>query len=233
MTSKNKLYLLKSITSDEIASTDNVDVASVMGRHKWEETQPDFEKFRMTFSSCSANEFTCSNGYCIPLSKVCDFKTDCKDYTDEYFCNTTQKRPLYYDKGLSGGKPIQVGLTAKLLRVLGIYMDDGTIKIEFEVKAEWRDSRVVFHNLHPGKKTLIPSGDISYYWQPNIILDGVVNADVSALSMVKFPGKMYVTAQKNGLPDVFDTQEGTKLGVLCLFPKHVLCKIKISWKLYY
>lgn len=35
---------------------------------------------------CSDNEFRCSNGFCIPTSKLCDLKNDCADRLDEVGC---------------------------------------------------------------------------------------------------------------------------------------------------
>lgn len=36
--------------------------------------------------ACSSNEWTCSDGSCIPQEQRCDNRYDCPDYTDEYEC---------------------------------------------------------------------------------------------------------------------------------------------------
>uniref|UniRef100_A0A9L0IKU4 Low-density lipoprotein receptor-related protein 2 n=1 Tax=Equus asinus TaxID=9793 RepID=A0A9L0IKU4_EQUAS len=40
-----------------------------------------------TRRSCSENEFTCSNGLCVPHSYRCDWRNDCGDYSDERECS--------------------------------------------------------------------------------------------------------------------------------------------------
>ncbi|XP_053546192.1 basement membrane-specific heparan sulfate proteoglycan core protein isoform X4 [Bombina bombina] len=39
-----------------------------------------------TIRSCTANEFTCKNGNCIPLEYQCDRRPDCRDLSDEEGC---------------------------------------------------------------------------------------------------------------------------------------------------
>ncbi|MPC75433.1 Low-density lipoprotein receptor 1 [Portunus trituberculatus] len=41
----------------------------------------------LTLSPCVPGEFTCDDGSCIAFSKRCDLKFDCKDKTDESFCD--------------------------------------------------------------------------------------------------------------------------------------------------
>ncbi|KAK3896192.1 hypothetical protein Pcinc_000114 [Petrolisthes cinctipes] len=41
----------------------------------------------LTLSPCQVGEFTCTDGSCIPFAKRCDLKFDCKDKTDESFCD--------------------------------------------------------------------------------------------------------------------------------------------------
>ena len=40
----------------------------------------------LTLSTCKDNEFACSNGLCIDITKRCDSQTDCKDKSDEFGC---------------------------------------------------------------------------------------------------------------------------------------------------
>ena len=57
----------------------------------------------LTITRCNPDkEFTCSNGDCLELKKVCDTKTDCLDSSDESICNHTEVRPSYYNKAISG-----------------------------------------------------------------------------------------------------------------------------------
>lgn len=36
--------------------------------------------------NCTADQFECANGLCIPKSWICDNDNDCKDYSDELNC---------------------------------------------------------------------------------------------------------------------------------------------------
>lgn len=74
--------------------------------------------------------------------------------------------------------------------------------------ATWRDSRVEFHNLHPNIQTLIPKEDAAFFWQPHILMWGVIDEDTYALSMYDNPGKMFVVAEKDGTPSTFEANEG-------------------------
>lgn len=38
------------------------------------------------FHTCSATEFVCDNGRCVPLNYVCDYTNDCRDNSDEQGC---------------------------------------------------------------------------------------------------------------------------------------------------
>lgn len=38
------------------------------------------------FHTCSAMDFTCDNGRCVPLNYVCDYTDDCHDNSDEHGC---------------------------------------------------------------------------------------------------------------------------------------------------
>ena len=41
----------------------------------------------MTFSICFPNKYTCNSGHCIELHKKCNTAIDCKDKSDEHYCN--------------------------------------------------------------------------------------------------------------------------------------------------
>ena len=41
----------------------------------------------MSFSTCSANEYACSDSSCISLDRRCDLRVDCEDASDEKQCD--------------------------------------------------------------------------------------------------------------------------------------------------
>ena len=46
------------------------------------------KKLSLMLSKCSKDEFPCSEGNCIPLTKKCDFARECSDGYDEIHCKT-------------------------------------------------------------------------------------------------------------------------------------------------
>lgn len=202
-----RFYVIGVSNKAVLASTRKSLVTTLMGRRTWNH-EGHSNEVTLTLTSCMQSQFTCSSGECINIFDICNSKVDCQDFSDEQLCNITQKRPSYYDSNLSGKSTLQLGLNATLERVQSINMDDGTIEIEMSVVVDWTDARVVFHNLHPGKETQVPSNDARYYWQPNIVLNGVITADVPSLSMALNPDQMFVTAQTPGKPTTFMSQEG-------------------------
>ena len=61
-----------------------------MGRKQWllDDRKCDLSdsKTWLTFTSCNEDQFTCTDGTCIPLIYRCDLKADCLDRSDEENC---------------------------------------------------------------------------------------------------------------------------------------------------
>ncbi|XP_018010641.1 glycine receptor subunit alpha-3-like [Hyalella azteca] len=79
--------------------------------------------------------------------------------------------------------------------------------------------------IHKDVKTLVPRSDAAFYWQPNIVLSGVVNTDALALSMDKEPQDMYIIAQEAGKAVLFDAQEVLELSGEDIVIEHEKSKI--------
>ena len=218
--SKLKLNVMRGSLEDAeiISSASYVLASELIGRRSF--TDVGTNKIRLqTITKCNVTEFTCSDGKCVPLNELCNIYINCADYTDEDFCNVTEKRPSFYDNTLSGSRPLSVNVSVTLLRILALSIADGNLQIELQVEAYWNDSRVEFHNMHRGMEVQIPPNDIVYYWQPNIMLSDVIYVDHLALSMAKNPGEMFVTATEEGYPSTFLSREGKSIHTL-LLPKN-------------
>ena len=47
------------------------------------------------FLACTSDEYTCRDGTCVDMDKVCDGKMDCKDKSDELECRSIRFDPTY------------------------------------------------------------------------------------------------------------------------------------------
>ena len=192
----------------ELASTaKGVEPNDLLGRKHWYINKLGTNKY-MTLTSCDENQFTCSSGACIDLRKTCDLNVDCSDFSDEKLCNITQKRPSFYNRALASSMQQKVGVFFGLSRIIDLDMAGGTIKVEFAATYHWKDPRVVFHNVHADRYTKVPSEDAKFYWQPNVMIRGVINEDIEALSPTLNPQHTAVRPSTLGNASVFLGQEG-------------------------
>ena len=204
--SERKLSIVDPFTNTKKLSTSRLDgLSSVIGRHELNNSRI----FLLT--KCTETQFTCTNGFCIPLDNVCNFEPDCTDFSDETHCDASQNMPDYYNKDLSGGNPLELSLEGYIDQIFDISMDDGTIKIDLELNAYWKDKRVVFHNIHQGVESRIKNEKAAEYWQPDILLSSVVSEDARKLSMQREPDIMSVTAEKEGFSSLFGSREGESI----------------------
>lgn len=100
---------------------------------------------------CENNQFTCSDGSCIPLDKRCNLELDCFDHSDEADC-----LPLIVSDSYSNQIPAPKPNIYEPLTIW-FYFDIHSVK-DFDLKGfnflteislalEWRDSRLDFKNL--------------------------------------------------------------------------------------
>uniref|UniRef100_A0A6A7G4D8 Glycine receptor subunit alpha-2-like n=1 Tax=Hirondellea gigas TaxID=1518452 RepID=A0A6A7G4D8_9CRUS len=176
----------------------------LMGRYLWTNNQINNQNEELlTFTNCRKDEFTCTNGDCIPILEVCNFGTQCKDKSDEYFCNYTRSRPSHYDKHFSkinfaDSNVLNIGAKFKIIGIPEININTNRVTIEIGILISWKDSRMTFLNLNTAGPSSLSNEDIRFLWQPNIILSGVVAADKELLSLAKNPGNMSATAEQPG-----------------------------------
>ena len=193
-------------------SKEETSFAELMGRNKFiydgGDSSGDHFDLKITLSVCNDKQFTCDDGLCIPLEKICDYHHDCEDFSDENVCNSTMERPEYYDKTLSGDLELKVGIAIELARIMNLNMEEGTITLDVVIDANWMDERATFYNIHKDFRTVVPEADAKFYWQPNIVMSGVINEHRYILSMAENPGKMFLKARTNGIASSVESREG-------------------------
>ena len=50
---------------------------------------------RLALTSCSQEQFTCSDGLCLQLGQRCDGQPQCRDSSDELACSVLEQDPSY------------------------------------------------------------------------------------------------------------------------------------------
>ena len=164
----------------------------------------------LSISLCTSIQFSCNSGQCVEIDQVCNYLKDCKDGSDEFNCNFTSLRPTVYDKGLYGSLDRKVGIRLALRRLVEVNMDEGTVSIDLKHHYCWTDDRVQFTNIHIKKKVFVALKDIGYYWQPLVLLRGVIGEHALRLSAAKDPDIMTIKAFTRGNISIIGSTEGNQ-----------------------
>ncbi|XP_042233734.1 uncharacterized protein LOC121873922 [Homarus americanus] len=173
-----------------------------LGLHTWEVVGDTcrLDQVQLLLTSCSATDFTCSDGSCIKKTKRCDQEVDCPDNTDELNCDL-----ILLPKGYS--KEIAPPAVESPLLSLHISLDITSIR-EFDIlgfmlavdiiqSIRWRDARLVLMNLRQGN---FPNEAKSFdkLWLPDILVkDGTYSPTDLQMRRVR----LLVRRDADPLPD--------------------------------
>ena len=130
------------------------------------------------FSSCSDDEFTCSDGSCVDGNKRCDFQQQCLDGSDETNCKVVR----FPEKGYNPSIPpsilehetkFLINIQVNIQRVRNLDLDSFKLTTDICTTFQWTDSGVKFLNLkNEPKMNMIPvQSDISL-WMPEYLFRG-------------------------------------------------------------
>lgn len=105
---------------------------------------------------CNREDFTCSDGSCVSLSKRCDQVANCPDNSDELNCQI-----IIIPKGYSsdlpppsiGKIPLQFRFTLVVTSVRVFDLVGFKMELDVSQSITWKDARLTFSNLREGDFT--------------------------------------------------------------------------------
>ena len=159
----------------------------ILGMNRWvtlRDKSCDLGDFQVSFSFCSAQEFTCDDGFCIQLEKRCNHETDCRDGSDEVDCNILRQKPGYNKQlapkqdasfpTVENDQRLLVNVSVTIIDILNIDEVNQEIKVKMMVLLEWNDSGLTFTNLKEHKsQNKLTVGEREAIWTPELYFDDI------------------------------------------------------------
>ena len=210
----------------------------VLGNHDWEITN-DYgcsrgtEKKRLTFSSCSDDEYTCNDGQCVDMVGRCDGKVGCEDRSDELDCMLVEDNSVY-QKSLTpppdaNRTKIDVKMSIEIVALGEINEIKSFVEFQYMLYLTWYESRINFQNLIDGGLNKLTREEMDILWVPKLIFHNTnlrleTLLDEKAYLSVARIGNY--TAQKNRR--TFDGSENP-LTVSRFYKTSFICNFDMAW----
>ena len=189
--------------------------STFMGRHTWTIMPAEKQTIVLSFSACGDTEFTCNNGDCVDVSKVCDLTNHCSDGTDENVCAASitpdDGYKFNYSEAQGTTDKTEVHGVLNLKQIDKVNMEDSRIEIMASMRVTWSDKRLNFKFMSINKTSSIEEPEFRFYWLPDVIIGSVIQPDINKFSVVKNRGDMSAETFKDGYPDIHDTHESKSL----------------------
>ena len=157
----------------------------------------------LLLSNCDEDQFTCTDGTCVPLVSRCDKKQDCEDVSDEKQCKIValdEKRYLKDDTPPSvvEGEKLNVTLNMDIQNILDIQEVAQVLILKFDLEEAWVDSRLQLYNLKEDVEmnTLVYE-EKSIVWVPTIIFSNT-RQDLTSRNDEKAFAKVIRNPKVNG-----------------------------------
>ena len=162
------------------------DISNMLGKYNWtiegdslkcEKGKSHTRELKLT--GCMDGQFTCDDGQCIEMEERCNQVPDCRDKSDENYCQLIVFENNY-NKNIPpigrtvDGDPLaaNVSISITLMNVVEIEERHHSIHLQFSISLQWRENRVKYQNLK-NKTSLnaLSDNDISKLWLPLVIYD--------------------------------------------------------------
>ncbi|ROT79967.1 putative neuronal pentraxin receptor [Penaeus vannamei] len=181
-----------------------------VGTHRWVAVEQvcDMQKgsvFEMILSTCTDDLFVCSSGDCIERNLRCNLWNDCSDGSDEENCDVVAIGSSYQPH-LPPRGPTDAALTltptVTLSRIAKIDEIAMSVTLEFFTTLAWRDERLSFQHLTPGKETPVPATQADRMWIPDFQLLDLEGGQPKVLDE-----KVMITTANNATLPAFNSIE--------------------------
>ena len=222
-----------------VATCESELTSFVLGNHDWKVTN-DFGCFsggtevkRVSFSTCTLDQYTCNDGLCVSLMSRCDGEVDCEDKSDELDCRIMEESKTYKKHLPPPPKhketKLEVETSIEVINVGGIDEIESAVEFQFILQMKWYEGRMNFQNLRETGKTNLKNQEMKLLWKPKIvfyntkdrlesIVDGKTSMDVERMGNF--------TVAKNKL--VFKGSENP-LSVSRFYKTNFICDFNMAW----
>ena len=188
---------------------------------------------RVSFSTCTIDQYTCNDGLCVSLVSRCNGEVDCDDKSDELECRIMEEDKTY-KKNLPpppqhNKTKLSVEISIEVINVAGIDEIESSVEFQFILQMKWYEGRMNFLNLRESGRNNLNNQEIKLLWIPKIVfyntkkrletkVDGKTSVDVERMGNF--------TVAKNKL--VFKGSENP-LSVSRFYETNFICDFDMAW----
>ena len=194
---EQRLWNLK--LADNIPSTTGTSKSTVvsflLGKHRWTIDNDTYVcgqgnpyTIDLKLTGCKEDEFTCSDGQCIKMTRRCDQLPNCRDKSDETGCKL-MKLEEGYNKMIppitsinESTVQVPVHVSVNLQNIVEVEEVRNKIWIQFEICLEWNETRATYQNLKTKTAmNVLKEEDKTDLWLPLVIYDNTDQKETTRL----------------------------------------------------